>query len=253
MKQKFKVSCIIIPLFFITGCYENQSTSKTPVKLFSYYQAPANLPDNIKKENISDLKKILTEKWEGNINVIDINTPEKLIQISSCEEYFKYSHQNLETRPLSYYKIFVRDTVLCEATRIIANGKPSSKTYLDSIVFDKHLPEKLPKQMAQIISTMESKRILANNNISTWAQVEPVTRTEKKGPYHLIYYNEGGSERLQLLAKGDFNQDGIEDMLIQINDAVEGGTYSATRLFLLTRLKPNGKIKLLNEWPKEPN
>lgn len=256
-KKNYRILLLISICSIILSCSNDSNTSKPekpagiPVTIPDGYRPPLTIKENINITSVNNAANVLALKWDWTATVENSSKPDKYFNISNCTEYFQTTYEKITTIPYSDNTFFMRVAAFCEATRIIANATPSTKTFLDTVNFDKHLPEQLPKQMAQIISTMESKRIMANNNISTWAQVESIIKTEKIGPYHLKYYNEGGSEELQLLAKGDFNHDGIEDMLLQINDAVEGGSYSATRLFALTRLKPEGKIQLLEQWPKE--
>ncbi len=250
-----KIATLLI-LFFIllTGCTSAVTTkggNTKPVVWFSNFAMPNMLSNSFVIKKFDNIQKMLTMKWYGEFSIVKAAKPDNLIRIATCQEYFPFKGEDIYAIPEMNNAALMYITVLCEATRIISNGNPSKKSFLDTIVFDKHLPEHLPPQMAQIISTEESKRIMANKKITSWAQVDPVLKAKKLSPYHIKYFIEGGSEELQLVAKGDFNHDGIEDMLIQINDAVEGGSYSATRLFLLTRLTEHGKIKLLQEWPKE--
>ena len=75
------------------------------------------------------------------------------------------------------------------------------------------------------------------------------TRVELLGPFQASYHHhEGGTQELALVAKGDFNGDGIEDMLITSRDSVEGGSYRAIRLFLLTRISASSAITVLREY-----
>jgi len=251
-----KISALLLILFFtfLAGCSDASSSkvkNTKPVVWFSTFSMPNMLSSSFKIQEFNDIRKMLTIKWYGGFSIVKAAKPDNVIHISTCQNYFSFKGEEIYTTPEINNSALMYIAVLCEATQVIANGKPSKKSFLDTIIFNKHLPEQLPPQMAQIISTMESKRILANKKITSWAQVDPILKTEKLSPNRVKYFIDGGSEELQLLAKGDFNHDGIEDMLIQINDAVEGGTYSATRLFLLTRLTSNGQIKLLQQWPKE--
>jgi len=136
--------------------------------------------------------------------------------------------------------------VMCQATRHIVNGKASAQTFLKNFVFDKTLPDKLPKKIAMVTSVTEYARLFNDNNIKYWSQVIKITKIDKKDAGHALYHNVGGSQELELVAKGDFNGDNIEDILLTSRDSVEGGSYSAIRLFMFTKLSNDGDIILLS-------
>jgi hypothetical protein len=60
--------------------------------------------------------------------------------------------------------------------------------------------------------------------------------------------NSGGSQRLNIRAKGDYNGDGIEDMLLSTSNTVEGGSYHSVDYFILTRLSSEAPFTLLKQW-----
>ncbi|VAW73837.1 hypothetical protein MNBD_GAMMA10-1884, partial [hydrothermal vent metagenome] len=63
-----------------------------------------------------------------------------------------------------------------------------------------------------------------------------------------IYYDStGGIQRLTLMAKGDYNGDGIEDRLLFMENSVEEGSYSTEYFYIITRTVAGGPISLLKE------
>ena len=52
---------------------------------------------------------------------------------------------------------------------------------------------------------------------------------------------------MRRVARGDFDGDGVEDMLLSSSDAARGGSYRAVRMFVLTRRQPDGKVELVRE------
>lgn len=51
-----------------------------------------------------------------------------------------------------------------------------------------------------------------------------------------------GSWELAILAWGDFNGDGFEDLAISVYSAARRGTYRSTAYYLLTRCRPIGVL-----------
>jgi len=62
----------------------------------------------------------------------------------------------------------------------------------------------------------------------------------------ILMTREGFSQMLLLWGRGDFNGDGIEDLLVQSLDMLTGGTYRSMRLFVLTRRTVNGRLSVLS-------
>ena len=55
-----------------------------------------------------------------------------------------------------------------------------------------------------------------------------------------------GSElTMEILARADFNGDGLEDLLLRVNAGAIGGTWGTTQNFLLTRDTPDGVLWVL--------
>ena len=51
--------------------------------------------------------------------------------------------------------------------------------------------------------------------------------------------------RAQIYARGDFDGDGLDDLLVRAAESATGGSYSGTRLVLLTRKAPGAKLTTL--------
>ncbi len=54
---------------------------------------------------------------------------------------------------------------------------------------------------------------------------------------------------VQLLARGDFNADGIEDWLLRIDSRVAQGSYGTSSLWLITSQGADRPLSVLKRWP----
>jgi len=59
----------------------------------------------------------------------------------------------------------------------------------------------------------------------------------------------GGTEGLRWLASGDFNHDGIEDLLISTYGTVAGGSYESLGLYVVGRESEGAPMKVLAVYP----
>jgi len=56
-------------------------------------------------------------------------------------------------------------------------------------------------------------------------------------------------QELSLIARGDFNHDNIEDILLFAQNNVVGGSYVSFHLFWLTKEDADSPITLIKEYP----
>jgi hypothetical protein len=61
--------------------------------------------------------------------------------------------------------------------------------------------------------------------------------------------SDGASQTLSVLARGDWNGDGIEDLMLKREISLEGGSYSAVGLALITRAVNADRYTLLALFP----
>ena len=137
---------------------------------------------------------------------------------------------------------------MCQAAKVIIEAKPSKLSLLDDLKFDKQLPNKLPKQIAMVISITESKRVNANSKLVSWGDVNKIKNVDVINNFKAVYHHQGSTQEIELMAKGDFNNDGIEDMLISSRDSVVGGSYNALRVYQITKLTHQADLEVFYEF-----
>jgi hypothetical protein len=125
---------------------------------------------------------------------------------------------------------------------------PAHSSFLRELKWDEQVLRLLPPQLAISVSA-ESKRAAetAANQGRNWQDVDPSVAASagSKGPEEIVVTGNGFSERLILWGRGDFDGDGIEDLLVQSFDTLTEGTYRNTRLFVLTRRSAGGHFSLV--------
>ncbi|HHC6730894.1 TPA: ATPase, partial [Vibrio parahaemolyticus] len=58
----------------------------------------------------------------------------------------------------------------------------------------------------------------------------------------------GGFQVITVVAKGDYNADGIEDIVIEKENSVLSGSYSSSHGYVLTRMSEQASFTVLAEW-----
>ena len=60
----------------------------------------------------------------------------------------------------------------------------------------------------------------------------------------MILRDAGATQRLSLLARGDIDHDGIDDLLISTSNSLTDGSYHAAHLYVVSRLSDGGPMVL---------
>ncbi|MCJ8296638.1 MAG: hypothetical protein MJK15_19770 [Colwellia sp.] len=61
-----------------------------------------------------------------------------------------------------------------------------------------------------------------------------LTKYESQSATKSTYYHNGGYQKLEIIGRGDTNNDLIEDVIIVVHDYLEGGNYMNIRLLVLS-------------------
>lgn len=189
----------------------------------------------------STLDAQLSEPWSFSF---DVSSAEAVstISVSSCEDYFRASGAE-PVQPFEY-PVYNSLGKRCLAAKWIANMTSAEESYIGEITVDEGLVASLPKEFSFIVSTSEWQRIMEDREIKTWSDVYEIKHIETTSPYELTVDLAAARQELVLLARGDMNDDGIEDVLFKVLSYSLEGTYSAMHLFVVTRRSSDSSFEL---------
>ena len=248
--MNFKYSAWMFGILLIMGCAPKVTLAATkvyPVQWFSGFTMAQWL---IKKAPVSDQKDIqalLDKPWEYPVKLIHLRTKE-VFSADRCSQILP-AITKLETYRPSEFTPFSKQAVMCVAAESIAKARPAQYSFLSSFKLDADFPLHAPKNLALVISDSEWKRVLQNKKIVSWADVETVKFVSKKDEYQAKYDLSGAYQNVSLIARGDFNHDNVEDILLYAKAHVVGGSYVSYRLFWLTKTDENSPLALIREYP----
>ncbi len=76
------------------------------------------------------------------------------------------------------------------------------------------MPEKLPAPLAFQISTREMERDANDKSKRYWGDINKNLQFEAVSKDQVKFFDAGGTQNISLVGRGDFNDDGVEDILI---------------------------------------
>ncbi len=217
------------------------------VKWFLGFRMADLLAKKASVHDQQDIQALLDKPWYGQFKLINVQT-QQVITADRCSQILPDITQLQPVRggDVSPYAGL---SALCVATESIAKARPAQYSALSDFKLDADFPRQAPKNLALITSSSEWQDIVQNKKIVSWAQAETVKFDSKEGKYQAKYTMVGAHQEVLLLARGDFNHDGIEDLLLFANAHVVGGTYASFRLFWITKMNPNSPLTLIREYP----
>lgn len=144
--------------------------------------------------------------------------------------------------------VFEAWAVRCEAVRLLINGVAPQMDFIGDFFLNEKGVGALPIGMAFVVSPDDERKFasiksrggtLGNflGNVTLQAVGDP-------GQYQVMLRNNnnGASQLLSVLAEGDFDHDGINDLLISSSNAMRDGSYRAAHLYIVSRLEADGPL-----------
>jgi hypothetical protein len=244
-----KITLYILITLSMLGC--NTAISQTNAKYPIYFSETLSinrfLKSPIKDAGKAGFESQLTAKWTRGYSVYfkkgSIETKKTIIDCKSCSDlsdsFSKTEHDN---RRDSY----LAKTVICKAIQRAINAKPSLKSNVIDFKLNEKFARMAPPTMAIIISQEAEERA---KNEASWFDMAEIKSVEQRGNDNSIYRDSsGGFQNVKLFAKGDFNNDGVEDVMVYVESSVEGGSYSTSYVFILTRFDKSKKYQLIEKF-----
>jgi hypothetical protein len=194
--------------------------------------------------NADDFKLLHKDIW-GYETELKHNHHKKLT-VNTCADLVTSIDLGYEASQSADYGAVIIDYKICKSWQELSLFKPSHQSYLSVVNLDQNFAKRVPPQLALIISKDDERRLVVATN---WDEMSHIVKVEAIDETSAIFVdNSGGSQRLNIRAKGDYNGDGIEDMLLSTSNTVEGGSYHSVDYFILTRLSSEASFTLLKQW-----
>ena len=175
----------------------------------------------------------------------------KRLQVKNCEDYLEardlhYRPEASEDRSHEHYFRF-----RCESLRRITEAKPSKVSYLRDYRFHSGSLKELPPCVGAMggVDGYRTAVERALETLSSWKSFAPdktVVRAEKEA---IVFQDKDETITAEMSVWGDFNGDGIEDVLLLTATQPSGidGRYKDYSAVALTRFKGESFFRALGE------
>lgn len=187
-------------------------------------------------------------------NVVDEAT------VRSCEQLFDADHRGLQPPTQLEDAQYAALRRQCYAARIISQGVAAETSFLADFSMDERAFRELPAELVTIMSPgQQAERVdeILRDGGSLAEAIEytlegPTVDASDVDRLKQVAFivHDGWHQDWTWLARGDFNHDGIEDLLVSSRlRAPVSEAFDDYRLFLLTRRAADSSTELLQEIP----
>jgi hypothetical protein len=240
-QNKCRVLAVLFTTLFSAGCMSNNQTM--PPYYGEQNKSNGFFMESVIIKSSLDLDKMIENNWYFTADIKHKTYGEK--SVNNCPMLIEAVNGGYEAQKEFEQGSVDAQYLICLTWQEMKKFKASKTSYLGNITFDKAFAKQAPARLSLIISNDDERKA---KTVESWNAMSEIQRVEKVNDEQAVYYDNGGSiQRVTLMAKGDYNEDGIEDMLLYMENSVKGGSYSSSYSYILTRLTATGPFSLLKE------
>ncbi len=135
----------------------------------------------------------------------------------------------------------------CKAIEMLKSAGPASRSFVREFTYDLESINYLPA-MVDLSPSCDfiCREVVANERRISLSRFHDIRLVQIISQTEMKYWSEDWHIRLVSLARADFTQDGVEDMLVLSSGGSISGTGSWAELFLLTRFGPDEVLIIVN-------
>ncbi len=135
---------------------------------------------------------------------------------------------------------------LCRGIEAMRRAQTAERSYLRDFVLDEEAIHFLPPMVTNSSSCeFICRHPIAKEGRIPLNQFEPVTRLNIVNDHQLEIWPLDWKTIVTILGRGDFNRDGLDDLLVLANGGSMSGTWSGAQVYLLTRETPDSVLRVL--------
>ncbi|MCP4272528.1 MAG: hypothetical protein GY781_11255 [Gammaproteobacteria bacterium] len=240
-KIKINYTTFIFSVLFSSGC--NADVAEINPDFNQNNQSTAFFDNALVLNSANDFLSALEKNWDYPTDLKHKKLGKKTI--SNCLQLKKHIGSGYAAANANEHTFVSAQSTICAMWEKMGSFKTYKASHLSKLSLNKDFAKQAPASFALTISDEQTKKAEAAAN---WNEVSQIKKVSKQHDMQSTFYDHsGGIQRLSLMAKGDYNGDGIEDQLLYMENSVEGGSYSSAKAYIITRMSADAPLKLLKE------
>ncbi|MGX9995982.1 MULTISPECIES: ATPase [Vibrio] len=182
--------------------------------------------------------------WGYELELKRASDEEKLV--SNCQDLATANSTGFTAAKAYEYGAFKAYLTQCQTWSEMAKLAASKRSFISDFKLDDTFPNFAPSALAFVISDESAEKA---KTLSTWDEADHIQRTQVISEVRAEYYDStDGFQVITVTAKGDYNADGIEDIVIEKENSVLSGSYSSSHGYVLTCMSEQALFTVLAEW-----
>ena len=135
----------------------------------------------------------------------------------------------------------------CRAIALLAQANPVRTSYLRDFTLNAEALDYLPA-LVNLYPSCEfiCYAVEANEHGIPFTKFETPLVVEVTSDDEMTVWTTGWMVILTIVGRGDFTEDGVDDMLLLANGGATEGTYGTTRLYLVTRNEAEAVLRVID-------
>jgi hypothetical protein len=214
------------------------------------------LPGAVVK-TMNELEDTLTHSWaaagQATFTVRTGRKKGRWFKIGNCDEIGKIDAKATDTRPADAWDALNAVSRWCRALAAIKRAAPAKHSFLADVLRAKNPAPYLPASVVDIVNAGEeaegdpdveaSKK--AHASVS-WAKLDPALKlADVQTKDRIRFEGKDYLASVSYYAAGDFNGDGIEDVLAEVSIRPFDASQGDGAFFILTRTNPKGLLTII--------
>lgn len=222
-----------------------------------HWDSSVAIGGNMSAKTQRGLKALLSRPWrvEDEMVKFDVkNAKGSQSVVASCEALFRADSDGMRPHVYRDLKDYRSWAFGCYAVRAVSEASIARKSFVSDFSFDLSRVKNLPVELASVTSKDDVRKVKAiqarRGSLGDYLENASV-KLEKGTPARGVGIQDGsgGSQGIHWMASGDFNHDGVEDLLISTYSTVSGGDYATYGLYLVSRDGLGAPLTLLKVYP----
>ena len=167
-------------------------------------------------------------------------------QARDCQSLIELSEAGYQGLGNPNVKVQLLNLAYCRAIALLGQAKPVRVSHLRDLSMNAEALEFLPALVnLQVSCEFICYAVAANERGIGFTKFETPLVVDVRSDDEMVVWTTGWMVILSIVARGDFNADGVDDMLLLANGGATEGTYGASRLYFMTRDAPGAVLRVI--------